>query len=367
MKRKNTCLKPMAAVLASLLLFISLPLSGCSAVLTSEGRPPAGVVPEAASETSSASVTEPITGTDPEKTTEIKAGEAVSELKTSESETAAESKEKDSKSFLSEKRKAYTFAELDREIKKRLTVDLITPSEFSRAGNILTKVNAVAVHYLANPGSTAKDNRDYFNSLAESHAEYASCHFVIGLDGEIIQLIPINEISLATNDRNMDSISIECCHPDETGVLNEKTYDSLVLLTAWLLDQLHLTYKDIIRHFDANGKICPLAFVVDPDYYYQFKTDVANTMGSYVTIDVVRAVCKDRFLTQEEVDREFNAEKKAEEVREAELNAEYDDGEYYYDEYYDDGEYYDDEYYYDDGEYYDDGYYYEEEYYDEGY
>ena len=41
-----------------------------------------------------------------------------------------------------------------------------------------------------------------------------SAHFLIGLEGEIIQCIPLNEKSSATNDRNRDTISIEVCHPD---------------------------------------------------------------------------------------------------------------------------------------------------------
>ncbi len=58
--------------------------------------------------------------------------------------------------------------------------------------------------------------------------------FVVGLEGEIVQCIPCNEIAYASNDRNSDTISIECCHPDATGKFNQETKDTLIHLTAWL-------------------------------------------------------------------------------------------------------------------------------------
>ena len=96
-------------------------------------------------------------------------------------------------------------------------VNLLTPNEYSRPGIALDKVNGIVIHYTANPGSSAVANRDYFESLSISHETMASSHFIIGLDGEVVQCIPTAEISYASNDRNDDTISIECCHPDETG------------------------------------------------------------------------------------------------------------------------------------------------------
>lgn len=98
----------------------------------------------------------------------------------------------------------------------------------------IEQVNYIAIHYTANPGSTAISNRNYFENLATTQDNKVSSHFVIGLEGEVVQCIPTSEISYATNSRNVDTISIECCHPDETGQFNTATYDSAVKLTAWL-------------------------------------------------------------------------------------------------------------------------------------
>ena len=79
---------------------------------------------------------------------------------------------------------------------------------------------------MENPGSTAKENRDYFNNLQNTHLTKASSHYIVGLDGEVIQCIPQSEISYASNNRNKDTISIECCHPKKNGKFNDKTYNS---------------------------------------------------------------------------------------------------------------------------------------------
>ena len=54
------------------------------------------------------------------------------------------------------------------------------------------------------------------------------------LEGEVLQCIPLTEISYASNTRNSDTVAIEVCHPDETGKFSAVTYDRVVELTAWL-------------------------------------------------------------------------------------------------------------------------------------
>ena len=87
----------------------------------------------------------------------------------------------------------------------------------------------------------------------------------------------MEEQSAASNWRNNDTISIEVCHPDESGVFNDSTYNSLVKLVAWLVELGNLNpKKDVIRHYDVTGKICPKYFVDNPEAWEQFKKDVAS-------------------------------------------------------------------------------------------
>ncbi|WP_349947101.1 peptidoglycan recognition family protein [Lacrimispora sp. BS-2] len=156
--------------------------------------------------------------------------------------------------------------------------DLLDPNPYSRPGTEMKRVNEIVIHYVANPGTTASQNMNYFNSLKDQTGVKkisASSHFIIGLEGEVLQGIPIYEMAYSTSkEKNVNTVSIECCHPDETGKFNEATYDSLVKLTAWLCKNLGLTERDVIRHYDATGKDCPRYFVAHEDEWKKFLSDV---------------------------------------------------------------------------------------------
>ena len=157
---------------------------------------------------------------------------------------------------------------------------LLTPNEYSRPGSSLNTISGIVVHYTSNPGSTAEQNRDYFEGLKDgSDGTSASSHFIIGLDGEIIQCIPLDEISYASNERNSDTVSIECCHPDETGKFNDATYESLENLVTWLCEEFSLTSTDVIRHYDITGKICPKYFVEHEDAWKSFLSTIDTNLS----------------------------------------------------------------------------------------
>lgn len=140
----------------------------------------------------------------------------------------------------------------------------------SRNGYKLKGVKDIVVHYVGNPGTTAQQNHDFY----AGNQSNVSSHFVVGLDGEIIQCIPINEWSAASNWRNNDTISIEVCHPDETGKFKKKTYSSLVKLVAWLENVCDIDESHVIRHYDITKKECPRYFVQHEDKWKTFKKNV---------------------------------------------------------------------------------------------
>lgn len=165
----------------------------------------------------------------------------------------------------------------------KITKELLTPNKYSRPQIHLKSVKKIAVHYIGSAGSTAKNNRDYFEGLKDQIPDktgkyclnkdgtymlykgqridlrWVSSHFIIGLSGEVVQCLPLDEWSYCTNQANGYSISIECCHPDATGKFTAATEKSLAELCAYLCEQFKLDpMKDIIRHYDVTGKQCPL-------------------------------------------------------------------------------------------------------------
>ena len=161
-----------------------------------------------------------------------------------------------------------------------ITEDFLTTNPNSRPGTKLKHVKGIVIHYTANPGTGAKANRDYFESRKDQEeisSNKVSSHFVIGLKGEIVQCIPLDEIAYASNDRNSDTISIECCHSRKNGKFNRKTYHALIRLCAWLCDRYEIeSPDDIIRHYDVTGKLCPLYYVKHSDKWEKLREDIWN-------------------------------------------------------------------------------------------
>ncbi len=147
---------------------------------------------------------------------------------------------------------------------------LLPINEYSRPGTWLDGVSGVVIHYTGNPGTSARQNRDYFAGLARSGESYVSSNFIVGLEGEALVCVPVNEVAYASGERNRDTLSIEVCHPDETGEFGEETYRSLVKLVQWLVDRYGLEREDILRHYDVMGKECPRYYVRNPDAWEGF-------------------------------------------------------------------------------------------------
>jgi len=173
--------------------------------------------------------------------------------------------------FQSERRK---LIRANKTQKPEIEEYFLTPNPYSRPGEALEEVNHIFVHYTANPGTSAAQNRSYFENLGITGETSASAHFVIGYEGEIVQCIPLEEIGYAVKQRNYDSVSIECCYLSADGKFTEATYESLLRLCGWLLKEYKLTPGEVLRHYDEGGKKCPLYYVENEDEWEDFLEDL---------------------------------------------------------------------------------------------
>lgn len=158
----------------------------------------------------------------------------------------------------------------DEKMSELITKKYLTVHSKSRPGYKLWSVKNIVVHYVANPGTSALQNWKYFENKNN-----VSAHFIIDMDGSIIQCMPTDEVAWAvgTKDGNYTSISIECCHPDSTGEFTKETYLSLLKLVSWLCEEFDLDRDDVIRHYDYGiqkswgvyHKSCPLYYANDKE------------------------------------------------------------------------------------------------------
>ncbi len=166
---------------------------------------------------------------------------------------------------------------------------LLTINPYSRSGEKQDKIEKIVVHWVGNAGSSALSNRNYFESLATSHKTYASSHYIIGLNGEIIRCIPECEVAYHSGSYSMNrkSIGIEDCHSDWEGKFNDNTYSSLVELCTDICKRYNFGIDEIIRHYDVTGKECPKYYVKNEKEWIKFKNDVAKKLEQEVVTVLV--------------------------------------------------------------------------------
>ena len=140
------------------------------------------------------------------------------------------------------------------------------------------KIKYIVIHWVG-AASTAKNNADYFYSADRS----ASAHYFVD-DKEIWQSVldknaawavgggPLDQASpyakygkkYFNKCTNSNSISIEmCCKKNSQGKLyiTDETIDLTAELVQMLQKKYSISDKNVIRHFDVNGKLCPGTYI----------------------------------------------------------------------------------------------------------
>ena len=131
---------------------------------------------------------------------------------------------------------------------------IISINGTGRRGEKLDGVTDIAIHYTGNPGTTAQQNHDFYDQPETQ----VSSHFLVGLEGEVIQCVPMDEKSSATNERNNDTLSIEVCHPDATGQFTQASYDCPGAASPpGCATTAGIGRDRVIRHYDVTEQALP--------------------------------------------------------------------------------------------------------------
>lgn len=183
----------------------------------------------------------------------------------------------------------------------------LTPNKYSRPQIPLKQIYAIVIHWVANPLTSAKANRDFFESRKGGLKDYGSAHEIIDLDGDVILCLPKNELAyhvgsslpyksgskqvytpeawsrLNTNlprkvkpYPNNCTYGLEATHVDWDGKMTNETYNTLVERCADLCIEFNLNpLKDIWLHQEVVGwKDCHRWFVNNPNEWISFKNKV---------------------------------------------------------------------------------------------
>jgi N-acetylmuramoyl-L-alanine amidase len=202
-------------------------------------------------------------------------------------------------------------------MKLNIIEDFLTVNPYSRSGYQRSDTQAIVIHYVGKAKQSAKSVRDYFESLkigilVDGKPRYAGAQYIVGLAGEIVQTMSVNEIAAGCGwankvdpiskkpytdlarelfspkyvlDRNYSpsyaTINIEMCHTDDYGRFTEETVRATSELVASLFKQYGFTdvQKRLITHKQVVGwKDCPLWYSNHPEDLNTFKLRVESLL-----------------------------------------------------------------------------------------
>lgn len=195
-----------------------------------------------------------------------------------------------------------------------IRIAYLTQNPYSRPGTNIDKINALIMHWTANPGLSAMGNRNYWEGLKnqtcpESDKIYASAHYVIS-DSEIVQCLPENEKAYHCGSNKIDpasgeiytdwaremffgyverpdktspnrcTLAIELCPIDDLGRFGEATLDYATSLAADICIRYKLDPLQQIgtHHMVVGWKNCPLLWTEHQYLFDNFKNGVAARM-----------------------------------------------------------------------------------------
>lgn len=159
----------------------------------------------------------------------------------------------------------------------------------------LSSIKYIVLHFTANDGDTDESNANYFATGNRG----ASAHYFVD-DDSITRSVPDNFVAYSVGGAkwadcnttgggkfygkvtNGNSISIEMCDTQRNGKydVSVRTRNNTIDLVVKLMSEYKIDLDHIVRHYDINGKHCPVYFM-DNAVWNKFKGEIHLAFGEY--------------------------------------------------------------------------------------
>lgn len=178
----------------------------------------------------------------------------------------------------------------------RFVKKLLTPNPYSRPQRTedMQEIKAVVLHWIAAPKQNPEHVYNWFEKRKYGKHSYGSAHYCVGLDGEIWQYIPDEEMAYHVGSKtytehamrlssypNNCTLGVEMSHINWEGEYSYETWEETKKLTALILMEHGLTEKDITTHKAIVGwKECPQWFHRFPEEFDRFVDETKELMDN---------------------------------------------------------------------------------------
>ena len=181
---------------------------------------------------------------------------------------------------------AWNAAKIPSEVSEMVPIKTKLANKTNYGGTrSLSAIKFLVIHYTANDGDTDENNGNYF---ANNRNLGASAHYFVD-DDSITQSVPDDYIAwhCGANSykhptcRNSNSIGIETCDDVRNGVIypSKETIQNVIDLAKYLMEKYNIPAKNVIRHYDVTGKICPEYWVDDAKWKSEFWNKLSGSQS----------------------------------------------------------------------------------------
>lgn len=141
----------------------------------------------------------------------------------------------------------------------------LTKSDNTRRMEKLVNVENIIITASKYKGFSGLKNRNIIEMSKYRDDKEFSCHYIIGLSGEIINIIPERERAICSRNEDIDekSISIMMCI-DKNGDILASQMKSLRDLVKKIIDKYDISRDNVLTEYDINCSRRPLIFVDEP-------------------------------------------------------------------------------------------------------
>lgn len=142
---------------------------------------------------------------------------------------------------------------------------IISKNRYNRIG-LASTPKRICVHYTGQAGTGADRLALYYANVAagmfpDKPNSWTSTQYIVGLNGEIIRIVPDNEISYAASGHNDGTLHIEVCYKNSSGEFEQTSKTELRELVQYLMKEYSIPANKVLRHYDLTGKRCPAYYV----------------------------------------------------------------------------------------------------------
>lgn len=146
-----------------------------------------------------------------------------------------------------------------------ITDKLIPVNNYNRPGTT-SKPARICVHYTGQAGTGSDRLALYYANVAAGMfpgkpESWTSTQYIVGFSGEVIRIIPDNEMAYAAANQNKGTIHIEVCYKKASGEFEQASKDALHELVQELMTKYNIPADKVVRHYDLTKKLCPYFYV----------------------------------------------------------------------------------------------------------